>query len=298
MNPDPSIDPVLARLLLGEADAGELSVLAENAALDSRVAKVIADELAFSELLRQALAPNADEFPSHFEGSLASAGLQIEELLFRVREGTATRFECDQVVKYFWESPEALRHFQSELAEDEWLRESLSKPKGEDAFVESLATRMWAETRQDHFVDDFTKRLERELAPMDEGAQDAENIIPVDFGWTRTLLRMGALAASIAIGSYYAGHLAASLIRDSSSVASVVKSSSDASWSIGSAPGSDGAISSGLYQLDRGVVSLRMSSGSELTVEGPALFEVGYDSSTFVHAGIALARVPENDLGI
>ena len=43
---------------------------------------------------------------------------------------------------------------------------------------------------------------------------------------------------------------------------------------------------------------MRMASGSELTVEGPAIFEVGDDASTFVHEGIALARVSPTDLGI
>lgn len=43
---------------------------------------------------------------------------------------------------------------------------------------------------------------------------------------------------------------------------------------------------------------MRMFSGSQLTVEGPAIFEVGEDASTFVHEGIALARVSSTDLGI
>ncbi len=49
--------------------------------------------------------------------------------------------------------------------------------------------------------------------------------------------------------------------------------------------------------MKSGVVSLRLASGGEMIVEGPARFEVNEDASTNVHQGIALARLPDDESG-
>lgn len=298
MRPDPNNDDLLNRFLLGDAEESDLSRLAARAAEDTELASRIADELSFSEMLRQVLAADSDGFTDRFEGVLESSGLSREELFIRVREGTASPFESNQVAKLLWDSPDAAREFRCQLAEDEWIREALSESRGAGAFIESLETRMWAETDRDHFVDDFARRLENQLAPDFAAEPTPGKIVRFPGGWTQTVLQVGAVAAVISFGAFVAARVVASRVTDKSAPASVVKSSPDANWSEGAAPDRDGFIKSGLYQLNRGVVSMRLSSGSELTVEGPAVFEVGEDSSTFVHEGIALARVSASDPGI
>ena len=298
MKHESTADEFLQRLLLGESEGGDVAALGAEAAGDADLAMRIVDELAFSELLRQALGDGKNDAESRFEASLVSSSLSIEELLGRVREGSATIFECDQVVKHLWESPGAERQLRRDLAMDEYLREALSAAKSADAFLESLETRMWAETRNDHFVDDFTKRFELELLPRDPDAVAGGKIIPFSTNWGRSVAKMAAVAAALAFGAFVVAQMAADHFAGKPALASVVKTSRGVIWSEGTAPGQDGSIGSGVYHLSSGVVSMRMASGSELTVEGPAVFEVGDDASTFVHEGIALARVSSNDPGI
>ncbi|MEM9016684.1 MAG: hypothetical protein AAGC68_06695, partial [Verrucomicrobiota bacterium] len=63
-------------------------------------------------------------------------------------------------------------------------------------------------------------------------------------------------------------------------------------------PDSSGRILPGQYRLESGVVALEFESGSELTVEGPAIFEVAEDESTRVIHGVALARAPSSEAGL
>lgn len=298
MRPDPNNDDLLARFLLGDIDGEGMSRLAVNAAHDAELAVRIADELTFSELLRQVLVADSDRFPDRFEAALESSRLSTEDLFARVREGDASGFECDQLAKHLWDKPESVKELRRQLIEDEWIREAISDSRGAGAFIESLETRMWAETPRDHFVDDFAKRLDDQLASATVEGTGKAKIIRFPGGWTQTVLQIGAVAAIISFGAFVAAQLVASRVAGKPAQASVVKSSPDADWSDGAAPDRDGFIRTGLYQLNRGVVSMRLSSGSELTVEGPAVFEVAEDSSTFVHEGIALARVVSSDPGI
>lgn len=292
-----SDDELLRRFLSNEADAEDMSELSVRAAEDSGLACRLSDELRFSELLRQVFVADDTEAVSVFREARVSAGLSDEDLLVRVREGSATVYECDQVVKHLWDSPEAVRDLRRRLAEDEWLYEALSESKGEQAFIESLETRMWAETRQDHFVDDFEKRLGQELRLIE--SDEPENVVPMPVGWGAAVARMAAAAAAIAVGAYFAGQLAAGrFATEVPATASVVKATSDVAWSEGASPDRDGTLRPGLYELKSGVVSMRLNGGGELTVEGPARFEVAKDASANVYTGIALARVPEAETGV
>lgn len=297
MNLEPTGPELLLRLLHGAPAEDDVAALAARAAADADFARVVAGELAFSGMLREALRPGGDERGETFEGNLRSSALPVEDLLGLVREGVATTFECDQVVKHLWEAPEAVSQLRRDLAMEEYFHETLSEAKSEVAFIQSLETRMWAETRRDHFVDDFTKRLERELEATEDVVADGK-IVPFTGGWGRTVFQMGAVAAVLALGSFVAVQKMVDRLSVKPTLASVVKTSSGVTWSGKTAPGEDGTIKSGLYHLTSGVVSMRMSSGSELTVEGPAVFEVGDDASTFVYEGIALARASSTDLGI
>jgi hypothetical protein len=299
MNSEPHAEESLRRLLHGEADAEDLAGLADRAATDPGFAARLSGELGFSEMLRQAFAPgDADAAPA-FEAALDSAGLGGEEWLLRVKEGSASTYECDQVAKVLWEDPAGARDLRRRLAEDEWLHQSVAASKSEQAFIESLETRMWAETRRDHFVDDFAKRLEREIAATAPETPEAGKVIPFPRAFGTMVLKLGSAAAAVAMGAFLIGQLAALRYRDGGTraPASLAKASTDATWEEGASPARDGTFRPGLYELKSGVVSLHLASGGEMIVEGPARFEVNEDASTNVHQGIALARLPDDESG-
>jgi hypothetical protein len=297
MKPPSHDDDLLRRFLHGEADGALLSELGERLNSDPALASECARELGFSELIRQALAGDPVESGQALAGAMASVHLPIEELFDRVREGSATAFECDQVVKHLWDSPDSVRDLRRRLAEEEWLHEAVSVSKSEQAFIESLETRMWAETKQDHFVEDFAKRFEREIVLVPD-LPGPDNVVRFPGTWTGTMVKLVASAAALAIGAFVVAQVAAGRFGSAPTMASVMKSTPDAIWVEGASPRDDGTLHPGLYELKSGVVSMRLSSGGELTVEGPARFEVGEDASTEVHAGIALARASKEDAGI
>lgn len=289
MKHEPTPEDLLQSLLHDEADDTVASRLAECAGNDPVLASRIGEELGFSEMLRQVLL-EGDFTEANFEAVLESDALESSDLVARVVDGSATDYECDQVVKHLWENPEATAELKRSLAVDEWIAEAVSESKSGEAFVEALETRMWAETRQDHFVEDLTARLENEIDPP-------ENVVPFPGSWVAPLAQVGAVAAALAVGAFFAVQFLPSS-SNASAVASVVKSSSDVSWAKDSTQVENGSLKSGRYQLDSGVVSLRFASGSEMTVEGPAVFDVNDDATTFVHHGVALARRPSADMGI
>lgn len=295
MNPmkqEPTEDDLIRLLLHGEAAEAVLADLSARASENPILAGRVARELGFSEMLRLALDTIDVDPAADFEAALAESSSPLEELLLRVREGSASRRECDQVVKALWSDPGAVRDLRRSLAEDEWLREAVSDSKGETAFIESLETRMWAETRKDHFVEDFARRLEREIPAAPLGS-DEDKVIPFPGGWGFSLVKMVAAAAVIALGAFLTAELAADRFSSSGIAGAVVNATADAVWTSGASPRQDGTLRPGLYELKSGVVSLKLNRGGELTVEGPARFEVGEDASAEVHAGIALARLPE-----
>lgn len=297
MKPPSHDDDLLRRFLHGEVDGELVSELGDRLKSDPALASECARELGFSELIRQALAGDPLEAGRALAGAMESVHLPIEELLDRVREGSATPFECDQVAKHLWDSPDAVGVLRHQLAEDEWMRLAVSTSKSGQAFVESLETRMWAETKQDHFVEDFAKRFERELAAVPDAAEP-DNVVRFPGTWTGTVVRLTAAAAAVAIGAFVVAQVVAGRLVSSPTMASVMKSTPDAIWVEGASPRDDGTLHPGLYELKSGVVSMRLSGGGELTVEGPARFEVGEDASTEVHAGIALARATREEDGI
>lgn len=281
MKHEPTPEDLLQSLLHDEADPATASRLAECAGEDPELARRVGEELEFSEMLRLVL--RGGDLPGeNFENNLASDELEIDEMLARIVDGSASRFECEQVVKHLWENPDAAGELKRFLAIDEWIAEAVAESKSGEAFIEALETRMWAETRKDHFVEDFAARLDSEIDPP-------ENVVAFPGNWIAPVLQVGAVAAVLAMGAFFAVQL---FLESASSpmVASVVKSSSDVSWAKDSSPVRDGELKSGRYELESGVVSLKFSSGKEMTVQGPALFDVEDDASTFVHHGVALAR--------
>ncbi len=284
----------LSQLVEGSIDSESLDALIAAAEGNPELAARIGDELSFSELIRQALDDRSHGLQDDLRDALEAQGREKTELHSLVSEGKATFYDYDRIVKSLWENPAEIQALRRDLIEDEWLSQVLSESKSEGAFIEALETRMWAETKQDHFVEDFTLRLEQEFAESDE----EENVIAFPSSVFPTVVKMTAVAAAIAVGAFFTARQISGRVDFSPAVASISKASSDVSWSQFSSPDSDGSVKSGMYQLDRGVVSLTMASGSEITVEGPALFEVRDDASTHVHTGVALARIAPNDMGI
>ncbi|MDA7922152.1 hypothetical protein N9B73_10380 [Verrucomicrobiales bacterium] len=289
-----STDLWLNQLVEGTIDDTSLAALIAEAEENPELAGRIGDELSFSELIRQALDDRSHGVQTDFHKVLEAQGREKSELQSLVSEGKATSYDYDQIVKDLWGNPAATQKLRRDLVEDEWLSQVLSEPKSEGAFIEALETRMWAETKQDHFVDDFTLRLEQEFAESDE----EDKVVDFPSSVFPTIVRMTAVAAAIAVGAFFAVQQISGRVDFSPAVASISKASGDVSWSQFSSPDSDGSVKSGMYHLDSGVVSLTMASGSEITVEGPALFEVRDDASAHVHAGVALARIAPNDMGI
>ncbi len=290
-------DELLRSLLDGELEESLRCELAARLKADPELASRCAWELGFSEWIRQALVGDAIEAERSFLGALQSDSLPIGDLLGHIRDGSASSFECDQVVKHLWGAPAAAQGLRRRLAEDEWLRLAVSSSKSEQAFIESLETRMWAETGQDRFVEDFAKRFERELTAL-PGGIEAERVVPLCRVGRVTMLRLFGAAAAIALGAFALAQVAVGRLGSAPALASVMKSTPDAIWIEGASPQNDGTLRPGLYELKSGVVSMRLTGGGELTVEGPARFEVGEDASTEVHAGIALARTPEKEVGM
>lgn len=288
MSHEPSSDEILGSLLFGETDEPVLADLAARAASNEEFARRLAGELRFSEWLRLALDGTAADPGEEFLRALEGDGLSAEDLGRRLREGEARRFECDRLARGLWEDPDAARRLRRELAEEELLRQALVESKGEDAFLASLETRMWAETRRDRFVDEFAKRLDREASPLPPEPA-SEKIVA--FPFSRVLVRVAA-AAALAAGAYFAAENLAVRSKSGAAPAFVVKTTPDATWADGAVPRHDEPLAPGIHELKSGVVSLRLADGGELAVEGPARFEVGEDASARVHAGIALARAP------
>lgn len=284
----------LSQLVEGSIDKAALEALIAEADANPELANRIGDELSFSELIRQALDDGSRCVQGNFREALESHEHEHSERHSLVSEGKASSYDYDQIVKHLWENPGAAQDLRKDLIEDEWLSQVLSESKSEVAFIEALETRMWASTKQDHFVEDFAVRLEQEFVESDE----EDNVIAFPQSVFPTVFKMASVAAAIALGAFFVARQVSDQLNSAPAVASVSKASGDVSWSQFSSPDSEGNVKSGMYHLDSGVVSLTMASGSEITVEGPALFEVRDDESTHVHAGIALARIAPNDLGI
>lgn len=294
-----STKEILSNLVDGECTGASFEELVALAAENPDLGRELQEELRFCELIRQALRGDAHcqnrELRSALETGLKPNGNSPNTMLERVAGGEASAFECDQLVKHLWENPGETFAIRRHLADEERINQIFSEAKSEDAFLESLETRMWAETKQDHFVEDFTDRLEQEILAAEE---ESDNVISIGNNWTATIVKMTGVAAAIALGAFFSAKQIAKQVDSEPAVASISKSSADAQWAIEGLPSRNGQLTSGLYQLDQGVVSLTMESGSEITVQGPAVFEVRDDASTHVHSGVALARVGPKDMGI
>ncbi len=277
--------------LLHNGEAGAMGFSAQIKALakrDPALAGKIRDELEFSEMIRQVLVEDHNEEANTVIAAIESENLSSEELFDRVKCGDATARECNLVVQHLWENPDESHRLRRELTLDELLFQAVSPSKSGESFVEALETRMWAEVQDDHFVEDLESRLE------------SESIVnfPAAVNWKKPLIQLGALAAVVAVGVF----VAVTQFGDRKGstgmvVAEVLKVSGNVVWENEVAPLENGDIRTGHYKLASGVVSMRFTNGQEMTIQGPAEFDVTSDSSAFVHSGLALAKSSDNNAG-
>ena len=286
-------EELLEDLLHGDAGDDALRLLADRIQDDNQLGGRVRDELEFSEMLRQTLKSEAVITAESVDALVESASLETNELIDRVCDGKPTAFECDRLAKHLRENPEAIGQLKQRLATDEWTSQAMSEARCEEAFVEALETRMWAETRRDSFVTDFAARLDQEIAIQDRD----DNLVL--FPWGVTIAKMAAVAAVVAFGAFMLAEQVSQKIGNEP-VASLVKASDDVRWKGNLAPGANGGVLPGRYELSTGVIALKFSSGGELTVEGPAAFSVDDDGSAFVYYGVALARanMPGNAINL
>lgn len=298
MDHRPTSEDLLQEFLSGDASGAVLNELASAASRNEELAGRLREELAFSELLREAFRGGETRAVEMYDEGVSARELSYAELSAKVCDGNANASECDQLVKMLWEHPDRISDLRQRLAIDEWTYEAASGAKGDEAFLEALETRMWAETPADHFVEDFAERLDREIEQTTGRRPD--NIVRMRTPIAGTIVSMGAVAAAVAVGAFFLVQQIAGNWVTGRTVATVAKASADARWVGAIGPNEDGEVRPGQYELESGVVSLRFASGGELTVEGPAVFDLAADESTYVYHGVAMVKSasPESSIAV
>lgn len=288
-------DQLLADFLGGEVSAELLSELAVLAKEDPELAKQLSGELEFAEMIRQVLKDDVEQSETLFHAAQSAFAESPEVLMAKACDGEISPVEGDQLAKQLLNAPADVAALKKRLAEEEWIREAVAESRSEAAFIEALETRMWAETTRDHFVDDFEDRLVREFSGELEAA---DNIVEMPVSWTSTVLKMTAVAAAMAIGAFLIAQQGINQLPTKASLAMITKASPDAKWIGDHLPGAKGEVKPGFYELESGVVALSFAAGGEMTVEGPARFEVKDDATAHVFYGIAMARNHPSQAGL
>ncbi|MEM7697786.1 MAG: hypothetical protein AAF236_05220, partial [Verrucomicrobiota bacterium] len=292
----------IARFVAGDATTADIEKLAK--ALDSNpsLTSLLRDELMFSEELRAVFREINENIEATFWSNLESYAQPSDEIRRRVANGCATRFEADRLALEYQSFPENADDLVADLEFDDWLRQAVSESRSTDSFLKSLETRMWAEAGEDQFLDNFTDRLEREI--VSHQTESADNVI--DFAdaslrsSAKTVAILGSAAAAIALGAFIAATVAVDFVTSRSSgqlVASISKTTSNATWGNGARPDAAGKLTAGEYELTEGLITVTLDRGDELIIEGPAKFELSADATAEIEEGLALIR-PVSDSGV
>jgi|GEM_PF-482107 len=282
----------LVHALIEGEEHGDFAALSRAASEDPALAATLREELAFSEWIRQALRGGDTESESADLARVLDDGIpSATELSQLACDGMGTRFDWDRLARHLNEHPADATALRLRLAEDEWLRQALSEAKSEESFIEALETRMWAETKRDTFVEDLTGRLEAiEAERVREEQPDEDKVVSL-FSFIPAAVQLTGAAAAVALLGFF---VTWSLVRDEGgsapAVATVIKATPDALWTGAHLPDLSSGLTPGDYELESGAISLRFANGNEVTVQGPASFEVLEESVAFLHSGIALAR--------
>ncbi len=276
-----SKEELIALCSVGEATVEELDTLSQLVGKDPSAGRELREALAFSEEMRQALRDLSAEQESALVEAVDRGCLTEAEWIGRARDGDLSPTAGDELARHLIEDPGLAARLRAALCEEEWLSQAACPARSEEAFVSSLVTRMWAELQEDHFVRDFSRRLDEIDRP--EGRR------VVRFPGPTPAIRVAVvtgLAAMVAVLAFVA-----TLWWDGAekAAAMVEKATGDVIWAPDSLPRPDGTFRSGVYRLLAGAVSLSLSGGESLAVEGPAVFEVDDRGRAELHEGIALA---------
>lgn len=278
---------LLNQVIIGEASDDEILRLSQLLDEDPGLTSRLRDELEFSEWIRLALRDHTQEFDHFLSDAVDQENLSVDERIQLARDGDLSRGGSDELARYLVDDPEKTKALRSDLFEDERIAQIVSPAKSETAFIDSLVTRMWAETSDD-FVKDISRRIDQ--IELEENRLDTGIVSLPERKWQTRAAFVGALAAVMTVGAF----LATSLFEIPSSHpqtanATIVKSTEDATWENGQHPEKGTRITVGTYHLKSGAFSLVSPDGSSLAIQGPATFEVDADGEAMLHDGIALA---------
>ena len=302
-------------------NAGLTRQLREALELDQMIAQNVASnrcEEAFAEDMDLAIRADREQLAA---GEGSGAGLaDYDELVSKYLDASLRPHEARRLHWMCLRDPEKAQTLRESLVFVDLLSQALNEPRNEESFVDSLVTRMWAEAASDHFVDDIASKivaigaLQGEEGGLDSvTGRDGAVALPSftkkrtarhSHGWGRTIgfaAAAAVAAALVVVLAFVSGgggsgtlvnHGEGSGDQASTAVASIVESSDDVRWTEQSlqAIGESGEVEIGRYELASGVVRVRFASGAEMTVEGPAEFEVRSDREAYVHSGLAMAR--------
>lgn len=287
------LQSTISRIASGEATDEDWFHLEQSLNAPGRedLVRRLKSELTFSEWIRQALSDPEETTDGH-DQALRDLLLQqestTEERINRFCLGELSSTSSDQLARIAMEDPAVSEDLRQALHLEDLISQACAKERSEAAFLDSLHTRMWAESREDHFVEDLERKLD-ELDITDD------QIVPFPTpNRTRHVILATGLAAAIAFSAFILTVQFGTIRPDSASLARLVKSTGDAFWAAGSGPGREGGLSAGTHKLQSGAVSIEMVSGETLAIEGPAVFEVDQDGTAVLHEGLALATRKES----
>ncbi|NOY00959.1 MAG: hypothetical protein GXP30_14715 [Verrucomicrobia bacterium] len=285
-------EELLAGLVDGECGMEARSELAELCAGSPERCRMVMDRLSFSELLRQACVSEkeGESFESLLVEKLGMVGdgfeAEVTRLLFGEDQG--------EWIESIRKQPVLAERLRAELEFDDLIAQAVSESKSEEAFVQALSTRMWAEVEEDHFVEDLASKIieldttrSNRIVSISLSDNINREVAPEMNWWTSSWRPAMALAAAVA--------LTAVMLWDffpSSEVGRMVAESGNTIWdaSYGKVPEADGGLSKGVYRLASGVVHLRFDEGAEMSLEGPAEFEIKGKREVEIFSGLVVAR--------
>ncbi len=281
MNQERRFEELLTRLIdcgLPSAERDELAALCEGR--PDRAAEV-REELGFAEMLRQAIQAESPEaaFARRVETHLNRPPQELDPLLSKLLDEEMTEPDFVDLEHLCITEPAAAHRLREELAWNDLLDQAASPHRSEEAFVDALVTRMWAETEED----DFLGKLESKIVEMHPAPNPREKA----GRFLRWMPYTAAAAAVLAAAATFTLHRGT----DGGTVASLKQTVGEVRWGQGYAPDGTGRLRPGSYRLESGLVTVRFDSGTELALEAPAEFDVTGAAGANVLKGLAVARV-------
>lgn len=289
---------LLSQLLDGELASHEEAELLRLCQAKPERANFLHSELELVELLRQASRDEesaAGELVRPIEAIIGpEPEKDFDELRQGLLAGEATESDLEMLARHGWRAPEASRNLYEALRQDDLIDQAASEARSEAAFIEALATRMWAEQEEDAFVEGVASQIIR-LHPEGSAAMTQEATAPSAAssfsyfgGWAAAAAAVILLAAALLFQPGQEGPV--------STVAEIARFDGEVKWAVDSekpvfatdTEAGRHCLVPGRYALESGVVSLVFLSGAEMTVEGPVDFEIINGQEAFVHSGLAL----------